>query len=207
MKHTYCKVECKHPQIEKPMEYGWMLKVSSVEALMDYLMTDVRWKEGFSDVIKSKPFNPNGDHHRTRVGSSLSVLSEMTGDSLIDTLIKFSTDAQDAKFKLLKESGCIYIGEVGGFFPKGKGVKELKKVSYEGNPHKGFWALKDNEDILTSKARYMQWTNGSHWYAKIGNVDVRVDGHQKWGTKWEAQEAVKKFKETILKEKKCTKKI
>jgi len=201
MKHTYCKVECKHPRIEKPMKYGWMLKVSSFEALMDYIMTDTSMGNAFQDACKSKDFTPKGGHCRTDLGETLVRLCKLTEKSLAGTMDQLAQDATEAKIKMLQKHGYLYINEVGGFFPKEKGVKELKKITYEGSPHKGFLVAKDNEDILSSKARYTQWTNGSHWYAKIGNIDVVINGNQKWGTKWEAEEAVKKFKKNLLKEK------
>lgn len=49
------------------------------------------------------------------------------------------------------------------------------------------------------EVRYMQWdvpgvTKGQHWYAKIGNMDVKdKDGNMKWDTKEEAEEAAKWF--------------
>lgn len=42
-------------------------------------------------------------------------------------------------------------------------------------------------------ARIMQWPGGKHWYAKIGNVDVVVNGEQKWNSFREADLAVQKF--------------
>ena len=50
------------------------------------------------------------------------------------------------------------------------------------------------------EVRYMQWnmpdlpTKGSHWYAKVGNIDIKdKDGNMKWNTKAEAEEAAKWF--------------
>ena len=49
------------------------------------------------------------------------------------------------------------------------------------------------------EVRYMQWEvpgypKGEHWYAKIGNMDVRdKDGNMKWNTKEEAEKAAAWF--------------
>ena len=49
------------------------------------------------------------------------------------------------------------------------------------------------------EVRYLQWnmpgiTKGQHWYAKIGNMDVKdKDGNMKWNTKEEAEAAAKWF--------------
>lgn len=44
--------------------------------------------------------------------------------------------------------------------------------------------------------RYMQWNihgnKGTHWYAKIGNLDIKdKDGNMKWDTKPEAENAAR----------------
>ena len=49
------------------------------------------------------------------------------------------------------------------------------------------------------EVRYMQWNvpgypKGEHWYAKIGNLDVRDEaGNMKWNTKEEAKKAAEWF--------------
>lgn len=49
------------------------------------------------------------------------------------------------------------------------------------------------------EVRYMQWNvpgfpKGEHWYAKIGDMDVKdKDGNMKWGTKEEAEAASEWF--------------
>ena len=39
----------------------------------------------------------------------------------------------------------------------------------------------------------ISWSGGKHYYAKVGNYDVVVNGVQKWNTKYEAREAAKTF--------------
>lgn len=39
----------------------------------------------------------------------------------------------------------------------------------------------------------ISWPGGKHYYAKVGNYDVVVNGVQKWNTKYEAREAAKTF--------------
>jgi hypothetical protein len=47
--------------------------------------------------------------------------------------------------------------------------------------------------LPTEEIRIISWPNGKHFYAKIGNADVVVDGRQKWDTKAEAQLNAEKF--------------
>lgn len=63
----------------------------------------------------------------------------------------------------------------------------------------------DTYEIISEKEIYtkddikiMRWPNGYHWYAKIGQIDVVIDGEQKWNAKWEAQEKAEQYLNTIL---------
>lgn len=59
---------------------------------------------------------------------------------------------------------------------------------------KGTMVYPDDEEMTAKDARYIQWGNGIHWYAKVGKFDVvDKDNNQKWNTKKEAQEATKWF--------------
>ena len=52
----------------------------------------------------------------------------------------------------------------------------------------------DNKNITLDDVRFMKWPNGSHWYCKIGEIDI-VDqyGNQKWHDKTDAINAAKWF--------------
>lgn len=64
-----------------------------------------------------------------------------------------------------------------------------------------FTIPKDAEiEILEERTKYTlddikvkRWEGGAHWYAKVGNMDVVIDGEQKWGAKWKAQEMAERF--------------
>lgn len=51
----------------------------------------------------------------------------------------------------------------------------------------------DQVKFKLEDARYIQWPGGEHWYVKFGNIDVVVDGKQKWNSRLEAEEATRKF--------------
>ena len=63
---------------------------------------------------------------------------------------------------------------------------------------KGTMVYPDDKEMTANDARYIQWDNGIHWYAKVGKFDVvDKDNNQKWNTKKEAQEATKWFIENF----------
>lgn len=42
--------------------------------------------------------------------------------------------------------------------------------------------------------KFIQWENGTHWYAKLGGIDiVDKEGNQKWNSKAEAERVVKEW--------------
>ena len=44
-----------------------------------------------------------------------------------------------------------------------------------------------------STIKILQWPKGIHWYAKIGHVDIVVDGEQKWNTREQAEKAAQEY--------------
>jgi hypothetical protein len=74
-------------------------------------------------------------------------------------------------------------------------LEELEKDSLE-YPIESQYRFED--------VRYMRWDmpdleiKGVHWYAKIGNIDIKDEkGNMKWNTKSEAEEAAKWFVEQL----------
>jgi hypothetical protein len=52
----------------------------------------------------------------------------------------------------------------------------------------------DDINMDIDDVRYLQWKGGTHWYAKIGKMDVTDEnGNQKWNTRKEAENASKCF--------------
>lgn len=41
--------------------------------------------------------------------------------------------------------------------------------------------------------KLIRWPLGKHWYVKIGDLDVEVNGLRKWNTKKEAERAGKYY--------------
>ena len=46
--------------------------------------------------------------------------------------------------------------------------------------------------------RVFQWPDGKHWYAKVSQIDVVIDGEQKWNARWVAQEKAEQFLNEML---------
>ena len=77
-------------------------------------------------------------------------------------------------------------------------INPINKLSY-------FTAKREDVVITnTKKVKYSiddiiikQWKGGTHWYAKIDNIDVVIDGEQKWNAMWVAKEKAIEFLKTL----------
>ena len=85
-------------------------------------------------------------------------------------------------------------------------ILEGKRIAINPFNMVSFFTLSDGDDveILTTETKYTKedirvkrWYNGVHWYAKIGLVDVVIDGEQIWGAKWVAQKKAEEFLESL----------
>jgi len=185
----YVKLIDKNPKFNKPLQYGWVLKVECFEDLMIYDdVTNGRWHNTFDEFMKAH----EGLKHHTPRSFALELTALNKNTSIVNALgIMCSEDFQN-KMNCINKYGYIYAQyrNVSSYFFPYEHIIELQERKFVDNG--SLWIPKDEGKKL--RARYMQWANGRHWYAKIGDIDIMVDGEQKWNTKVEAQEAVKKWK-------------
>lgn len=159
--------------------YDWCLKVSDIATLLDYeekiMGSNIR--KAFREEIK---FLEGKIHQPYECFAA--TISQKEGKSFVESLARFFDKAAQGRFTLMKKYGTLYIQKTCGYFFHDDYIKITaeKKVNDIVWPEGG-------------EVRYMKWPNGKHWYAKIGDLDVKVDGQMKWDTKQEAEEAVKKF--------------
>lgn len=94
------------------------------------------------------------------------------------------------KQRALKEFGKIYINHFSGYFPE-----------IPSDVHIVDTIIKDKMAFpidIDMRVRIIIWRGGTHCYAKIGNIDVIMDGKQKWDTFDEAKKAGEKYKTQII---------
>lgn len=175
------------------MEYGFMLKIDSDAEMLEYVSTSMsnRFRRGFADCFQSKDLGKlvgveGGGHCTTELGHRLARLCELEGKNR--SLIQITMDLHDrallAQVRLLHAAGTIYINKNGGFFGHDEDVEVLE--------------TRDMETFVfpSDDVRITQWPNGTHWYARIGDVDVRdCIGEMKWDTRKQAERAVEWFRQ------------
>ena len=162
----------------------WYVLIESYQDLMDWYSQQTLIKQGASDIIERIRY---GLHASTPIGR-LFEIGRLEGkeyrgdvfgfaDFLTDTIFRQKVDALD-------KHGKILINSNGGYCQLIKDHHEITKIK-----EKEFLDFPDQELNI----RFIQWKEGSHWYVKIGNIDVVVDGNQKWNTKAEAEQALERY--------------
>jgi hypothetical protein len=176
------------------LKYDWCLEVSSLKTLFDYEESFTKNKliKTFQDCLKSKEyahltgtFDWTQEHTSSDLSKMIIRIFSLKGVSLLETLSDFYFSVLKGKMNVLLKAKKIYIQKSGGYFPYKdslivKDIKEVEKICFPGN----------------GIPRYLKWPKGSHWYVKIDDLDVEVDGKCKWDLKSEAEEAAKKFLES-----------
>ena len=175
---TFARVQWKHPKIEKPLEQGWVLKLSDVKTTMDYFLNrDTTLQNAFLDVSKVASEAARGfkRHLTNRLAYAAEEIA-LDNESWISAVSRIHHMRIDAILNNLP----VYINCNGGWFHANKDVIEIEsRVSSK-------WPT-------TESPRYIQWPNGTHWYCKVGANDVEVDGKMKWDTRAEAEIAYEKW--------------
>ena len=117
-----------------------------------------------------------------------------SGNTWLEDAVKLENQVFQNRIKDFLKYGKIYLAD---------GVQQL---IFNEDVHEIVEEVECDELIYPREAhfhieevRYMQWDvpgypKGEHWYAKIGNMDVKdKQGNMKWNTKEEAEKAAEWF--------------
>lgn len=173
------------------IEYQWMLLIEDIPQLVDFVIGRAR-RTGF-DVLSVLEEWKGGTHATGRFAAFgcegmrdliVRKLKEKHGRNpgVVEVTSFFENIDFAPKAACITEGDSILVNENGGFFPA-RGMRLLETIEQESLR----WP-----DI--NKVRIYKWPCGRHWYAKVGEFDVVVDGEGKWNTKEAAERAVIKFK-------------
>lgn len=179
----FVKVKYKHPKIKEPLDHEWMLKIDSIVSLEQYERKSTIYKNALQDLLDAWEKRKHARNPLSAIILSFCELKESNYFAEADILF---TKTTLARLEVLKNHGVIYINRNGGFFPGGNGVIEYSDIM---ESDKLYFPTSKERDI-----RFLQWPGGKHWYVKVDDLDVVVDGEQKWNTKKKAEEALNKWK-------------
>ena len=163
-------------------DYGYVLKITDYVSLHHYEQARSNgYAEAFADGLKVA----TGEAHaRTDVGHSAAMLANLRGGGYIESFVKLVGDRFQGMEKALSHHGTIYVQRVGSYMVSGSDTEEYGDI-VESEIAK--WPQEKLEP------RYIQWTNGSHWYVKYGTEDVSYKDDFKWNSYAEAEKAFKRW--------------
>jgi len=135
-------------------------------------------EEAVHDIVEDRKMKR---HFRTHLGNAVSTLAKLNETSpLVTELPNLVSKIRNGQYKILADYGHVLIRESGSYMALTSNYEITEEVVKE--------TLSFPERSLTD-IRIIQWPNGTHYYAKIGNEDVvDEDGNQKWNTHDEAYE-------------------
>lgn len=163
---------------------GWWLKINSIEKLNDYYeQTDSKWTNAFQNLIDSKEFC-KGNVHADNLAYNIGFYGANRKQNPIKATLNFREIIYKNQLNAILEYGEIYINDKGGYFFKTKDTKYDK------------WIRKQElifPDFNKNEIKIKKFPGGNHFYAYIGNVEVRNGDTTKWNTYEEAYENALKY--------------
>jgi len=176
------------------IKYDYLLKMDNVIDLYCYhkyhhnkIITD-----GVENMLESREWlnfiypekTSLADHSRSFIGNAI-IKSIKNDKSLFQAIDRFSDGVFKDQLKTIEKYGRIYIQQSGSYFPKHVDTIEYGEI------------IESDTYTWPKQIRVIQWPNGEHYYAKIGDIDVVWEGEQKWSCKSEALEKAQIFLNTM----------
>lgn len=156
----------------------WWLKIKTIEELTNYSeKTDGRWAKAFDSLIHSKEFY-DGEEHASSLAYVIGNYGAKRGMNSIEAVADFRSQIFDAQLDLLMEGYTLFINENGGYHCNFTGdEKETQFIWREEFVFPNF-----SKDEIRIKS----FPGGQHFYAYIGDMQVRDGDTLKWNTYEEA---------------------
>lgn len=167
---------------------GWYLLVNDLDSYTAVIV----WRGGAlaKGYMEAVPFLKGMGHPTTKAGQAVmfflqtELLIKEKEMSMIEAITMLSERFSSAHSYFFKKDGGFYINQNGG-------VRPLK--------------LSENESVIEEiestdlifptddKIEIKKWFGGKHWYVKKGDMDIVINGKQKWNTEQAARDAVKQI--------------
>ena len=155
---------------------AWMLVIDSIEKLNDYMdmVWDIRWKDLEYDIARLREkLHPTSD-----IIDICYVLARAKGTNVLQEFWALRETQVKDMTHLILEGKTLYINTAGGYTPN------MENVTNRYNSEKLRWPVFGEDDI-----RIKQWPGGTHYYAYIGPVQVKIGDTLKWSSESDARTA------------------
>lgn len=160
---------------------GWWLKIQTPEELAEYfkLVNPTRYGNVFENYVYGKEFNSNSvehvPHHKEAdLTYGIVMQAARNGQTILQGIQSFQLEVALRCLDDIREYGAIYFNRVGG-----------RTFHYEPtNIQYGFVRRKELvwPDFEVKDIRVKQFPGGEHFYAYVGDVQVRDGDTLKWDT-------------------------
>lgn len=158
----------------------WWLMLKSEEDVRAYMeeVFSIQREKALSDEEDVK----KGYHSSNALAENCRVLGWGRGLPFPLALDFLTAELEENLLKGVREGKIAYLNRVGGFNFSVKPERIYKKEGFE-------FPSFSREDI-----RIKQWPGGKHFYAYIGNMEIRDEnGNIKWNTREEAERQAEKY--------------
>lgn len=180
----------------------WYLKPETRQDIIDHynIILKQEFEEGFKDRKSSTHLCKNGDvyveHPTTPWAKAVEIYMKVWNMSWVMTANKLETELINTRLNMFDNERPLYLSNGLTSFVHNEFINGT--IKYQDECWKDTLEYPEPEHYTYKDIRYIQWKDGSHWYAKIGKYDV-VDenGNQKWNTRNEAINAAYSFLKTL----------
>jgi hypothetical protein len=188
MSYTFAKIQPKvQPNGEKPKAY-WLFKPKTEEQIIEhwkkYAASTI--KEG-SKILANKLVKGYSGHFRNDFERAVEVYQTAMGDDLVFSMLKVENEAMSNRLRAFREGRNIYLNH-----SIQVAMVDSRFVDIVDTVERDVLTFPDEDKPTIDDVKILVWDGGTHYYAKIGKLDI-VDekGNQKWNTKKEAEDAAK----------------
>lgn len=164
---------------------GWWLKIKSVPELLEYLeLTNSKYARAFENLEHDKAYRPGlATHGPNPHEAGLAMYAWLQGAnrsmSAVRSLCSIASETAESMLGMLSEHDRLYVNAVGGYNAHGR---ETPGAFCHRNALA--WPEFTEADIKISR-----FPGGTHWYARVGTVDVRDGDRAKFDTRTGAMAA------------------
>lgn len=158
---------------------SWWLKISTVEEMCNYFTEE--WERRKNACLEDKERVKAKFHSSNYLTGACDVISSTRHISFEDALDSLQKQLYKDWYKFLYEGKTIYVNGVGGYNFSQEEKRIYKKEGYD------FPCFSEND------IRILQWPGGKHYYAYIGDLEIRDGDTMKWNSKEEALTVAKMY--------------
>lgn len=165
---------------------GWYLKIDTIEKLLDYVKnTNKQWENVFLSLVNSKEFNKYGVEHADKIACSVGFYGINHKLSALQATNDFRYNVFRDQLNELCNDNIILINRNNGYYS----IKKDSEKPLQFYVSKEFKFPKFSKDDI----RIKKFPLGNHYYAYIGNVQLRNKDKVKWNSYEEALDFASKY--------------